>query len=262
MLGKLLKYEIKATARIFLPLYGALIVFAILNRLFMWINISVTSLNIIRFLFMAGYVILIVGILVLTYVVMIQRFYKNLVKDEGYLMFTLPVRTWELIASKMIVSAMWMLLSTCMIFISVLTMCANAEVFRQMADAFRELNMMLKGVFSSVGLFYFEIILTGLVAVVSSVLMIYAAISLGSLFKNKLLGAFGAYVVIYLIGQLIMSLVILIINFVDPQIYQNLMASNILPQMIIWLILLLELIFGTGYFIASNYIFSKKLNLE
>ena len=35
MLGKLMKYEFKATGRIFLPMFGALIVVAAVNRLFM-----------------------------------------------------------------------------------------------------------------------------------------------------------------------------------------------------------------------------------
>ena len=38
MLGKLLKYETKATARIFLPLYGALVLLAVINRFFMAIR--------------------------------------------------------------------------------------------------------------------------------------------------------------------------------------------------------------------------------
>ena len=35
MLGRLIKYEFKATARTFLPLYGVLLLLAGLNRLFM-----------------------------------------------------------------------------------------------------------------------------------------------------------------------------------------------------------------------------------
>ncbi len=31
MLGKLLKYEFRATGRLFLPLYGALVIFALIN---------------------------------------------------------------------------------------------------------------------------------------------------------------------------------------------------------------------------------------
>lgn len=41
-----------------------------------------------------------VALFVLTMIVIIQRFYKGLLCDEGYLMFTLPVKPWQLIATK------------------------------------------------------------------------------------------------------------------------------------------------------------------
>jgi uncharacterized membrane protein YuzA (DUF378 family) len=110
MLGKLTKYELKATARFFLPLYGALILMAALNRLTMDIsarNITSVLMNVLSSISMTAYVILIVGIFALTFIVMLQRFYKNLVKDEGYLMFTLPVKVWQLVVSKLIVSFLW-----------------------------------------------------------------------------------------------------------------------------------------------------------
>ena len=60
---------------------------------------------------------------ILAFVLMIYRFYKNLMTDEGYLMFTLPVTTGQLIWSKMIVSAVWLLATAAMdvlsMFISV-----------------------------------------------------------------------------------------------------------------------------------------------
>ena len=39
-----------------------------------------------------------------TCVVTIQRFYKGLLGQEGYLMFTLPVKNWQLVFSKALVS--------------------------------------------------------------------------------------------------------------------------------------------------------------
>ena len=35
MLGKLMKYEFKATSRMLLPINGAMLLFALINRLFM-----------------------------------------------------------------------------------------------------------------------------------------------------------------------------------------------------------------------------------
>lgn len=48
---------------------------------------------------------------VLTIVVTIQRFRKNLLGDEGYLMFTLPVSTSSLILSKCITALIYAVLS-------------------------------------------------------------------------------------------------------------------------------------------------------
>ena len=44
MLGKLTKYEIKATARIFLPLYAGLLLFALINKVFIEINLLQTRM--------------------------------------------------------------------------------------------------------------------------------------------------------------------------------------------------------------------------
>ena len=94
MLGKLLKYELKATARTFLPLYGAILVVSVVVRLAfskfehadLFMGISALTLF--------G---LFVALAVLTLLVIVQRFNNNLLSDEGYLMFTLPVSTHSLV---------------------------------------------------------------------------------------------------------------------------------------------------------------------
>lgn len=40
------------------------------------------------------------ALMIVTIVMVLQRFYKNLLKGEGYLMHTLPVPTWMLVAIK------------------------------------------------------------------------------------------------------------------------------------------------------------------
>jgi type IV secretory pathway VirB3-like protein len=92
MLGKLLKYEFKATSRIFLPMFGALLIVAAFSRLFMSLSFDVPSV-----IGVTVSVIMIIGIIVMTFLLTIQRFNKNLLGSEGYLMFTLPVSTDRLI---------------------------------------------------------------------------------------------------------------------------------------------------------------------
>ena len=94
MLGKLLKYEYKATSRYFIGLYIVLALLTIGNKIMLIIeDTSDVQLRVVDILFgiiMASYVIAIIAIAVATVVLMLRRFYFNMLKDEGYLTFTLP----------------------------------------------------------------------------------------------------------------------------------------------------------------------------
>ena len=124
MLAKLLKHEFKATARIFLPLYLILLIFGLINRIFNVFDIFGDSISfnmqsILSVISSIIYFTLIVAIIVMTLVIMIQRFYKNLLGDEGYLMFTLPVKPWQHIVSKLIIAMLWSGLSLIVIISSI-----------------------------------------------------------------------------------------------------------------------------------------------
>ena len=98
MTGKLMKYEMRSMLRTFLPLWGAILVVALLNRC----TLQIESLRdwlggVPAILMMVLYVIAIIAIAIVALVFMIQRFYNGMLKDEGYLMFTLPVKTSQLI---------------------------------------------------------------------------------------------------------------------------------------------------------------------
>ena len=119
MLGKLIKYEFKACGRVFFPIYIGILVLAAANGLFNNYNIfqfenggfsfSIGSIQNILILVLFA---LFVALFVLTIVLTIQRFKKNLLEDEGYLMFTLPVSSKNLILSKYLVALIFIVLST------------------------------------------------------------------------------------------------------------------------------------------------------
>ena len=114
MLGKLIKYEFKATGRLLIPLYGALIIFAFINKIFMgdFLYNSDTILgNIPQILAILIYVGIMVAIFVVTVFIIIQRYRTNLLCDEGYLMNTIPVKPWENILSKLVVALVWSIAS-------------------------------------------------------------------------------------------------------------------------------------------------------
>ena len=111
MLGKFLKQDFRATARIMLPLYAAVPVLGLFTNLITRLceNQNGFLIRAIGALMSFVFSLSLIAAVVTTVVLMILRFYRNLMTDEGYLMFTLPVSTTELIFSKLIVSIVWFL---------------------------------------------------------------------------------------------------------------------------------------------------------
>ena len=109
MLGKLIKYEFRSTAMFFLPIYAALVIISALTAALYRLAESFNS-DFFNFSLAASvslYVLLALGLAVTTFVIIIIRFYKNLLGNEGYLMFTLPVTAEQNILAKLIPAAVW-----------------------------------------------------------------------------------------------------------------------------------------------------------
>lgn len=188
MLSKLLKYEFRATGRIMLPVYALLLVTAggtSVTGSLMGRYPESTVLSIFRTLFMTLFAFTTFGVLLLTLVLMVYRFYKNLMTDEGYLMFTLPVTTGQLIWSKMIVSAVWLLATAAMdvlsMFISVFDSAAWRDIFQLPGLLWQQLREYA----GNLGLIPAEIVVLVLLAALVCFLKFYAAIALGYSFTNR-----------------------------------------------------------------------------
>ena len=110
MLKKLLKYEFKATGRVYGGLYLAILAVAVLMGVSFQIPAPLGHTAPIAVL-MLVYMGLGVAIAVMTVLSIIQRFTRNLLGREGYLMHTLPVSNAQLILAKLIPSILWVLCS-------------------------------------------------------------------------------------------------------------------------------------------------------
>lgn len=266
MLGKLLKYEIKATARTFLPMYALLIVFALINKFFMAVNSD--YLKIPRIIAMSVFVVIIVGICVMTLIVTIQRFNKNLLTDEGYLSFTLPVKAHTHIDSKMIVSLMWVFLSVIVSFISIFVMTVNEKTIIHIS---RSIDQFMT-VFNSLGSGGYVILLEGIlfviIAALCSIVTIYAAITIGNMSsKHKLLVGVGAYLAFGIIEQIIMSIIITSFGGTVQHYFESLNRATMSAQvgaiqLLMLGMIIFTLVFGAVYYILTNWMLKKKLNLE
>lgn len=189
MLGKLLKHEFRATGRVMLPVLGVLVILALL------FNLSVRFVGgggpallrvlggLVIFAFVAG----VIAAEIICLVLMINRFYKNLLGAEGYLTHTLPVNVHELVWSKMIVSFVWFFVTNLVILLlmfasALLQSGVNlAEIFSQFPgwdEIWTELKQfgLYPRHFIVLGLEYLLLILLG---GVTACLHFYAAMAIG-----------------------------------------------------------------------------------
>ena len=110
MLKNLLKYEFRATARTYGGIYLALLAAAGLIG-FSLRGDRVAAQSHVFEIGVTIYSLLVMALVIVTIVTVIQRFTKNLLGREGYLMHTLPVTEAQLVGSKLISSAVWLLAS-------------------------------------------------------------------------------------------------------------------------------------------------------
>lgn len=272
MLGKLLKYEFKSTARIFIPFYIALLGVAVMLKLFMTLEEKLKVMIVPEVLFVAAYAILIIAVLALAYVITCTRFYKNLLGDEGYLMNTLPVKPYLHIWTKLITGLVWLIASACVSLFSVLILALYKGLFGDIAKfidmAFSQLGVLMNKSSAVVTLIIFIVML--LVTLINSFLMFYASMSVGQLVHgHRIIGSIAAYFGLNFAVQLISTLIILVFARTDiwSAIEENrlyLINDSIMNPFTVFLLTYTAMyaVVGAGYYILTNYMLKRKLNLE
>jgi len=256
MLRKLMKYEFKATGRIMLPLYGALIGFAIINKIFIGTSFNEVNMDFLggipATITMMGYFVTMIAVLAGTLFITVQRFYKNLFGDEGYLMNTIPVKSSQNIVNKLIVSMVWTIISG-------LIAATTTFIIAYEPDAFKEIIREFKSIYYVIGLNIIgiiELMILGIVSLAHQVMMLYASLSIGQLFKSKkLLGAFAGFMIISIVQQAIVGIGTTIF-------FARGYFFNISVHLALLSAICIGLFFFTILFCITNYILKNKLNLE
>lgn len=277
MLSKLMGHELRATRRVFLPAYAAALIFTILTRIlmsfdvfrgdFMEFNSPKWLLDLMATISMILMVSSLVAILVLSFVYMIVRFYRNLLRDEGYLMFTLPVRTSDLIWSKCIVATLWMFASVLVAVIAVFILCTDANFWQTLLPQLKDLFDIVweLGSFHSI-LYVLEALLLVIFALFASNMFIYLCLALGQLSsKNRIVLSIAAYIAITTAVEFIgVSLMMAVGNTIELEWFGFLTHINMIG--------LMHLFFGAMIVIAivqtlicallTDRILTRRLNLE
>jgi len=271
MLSKLLKYEFRATGRMFLPAYGVLIIMAFIQRIMMELkvfssnNVVVTILSmIVPGIFIAA----IVAVGVITLVAMIDRFYKNLLGREGYLMFTLPVSSAQLIWSKIIAASLWTILSFISGILAFLIVFWQPqyinEFFYEIRALISELSIYGTG---NIFMYFIEILILTISSIVTFILMVYLCMAIGQLSeKHRGICAFGAFIGINIIlNNVIVAIFAGVSKHIDFSGIHNLINSLTYSSQIhlsLVVAIMVMLIQAAIYFLITRYILTNKLNLE
>jgi hypothetical protein len=262
MLKKLMKYEFMATGRVFLPLFAALILISLVNKLLSYLPVDAPQIigTIIS-------VILMVGIIVLTLVITVQRFRSNLMSNEGYLMMTLPVSTDRLILSKMFVASIWTVASGIVVIISIMIMAMSSISFADLAKAFRPIGEYIAASPARSTVYIIEIVVMIAVSVFSGILMLYTCLALSMLVnKRRGLFSFGAFIVITTAMQIIVTLlgvagvVFYLPSFQTLSIYDLDVEGLVQTVFLIWLVL--EAAFGAAFYFITRFMLKNRLNLQ
>jgi len=266
MLGKLLKYEIRATSRIYLPLLGVLLALAGTDKVFLsvskqshaaWAGYVSAALSVV-------FVLTMIALSIASLIVTIQRFYRSLLGDEGYLMFTLPVSADHLILSKLIAAAMWVIVTGLAAVCSIAFLLMKGNDWSELARMLPQLNDLL---WSQAGIRGWSIVAGALLAIVAGVfyeiLLFYASMSLGHLSnKRRFLCSVGSFIGLNVAIQLITTaLGVENLDYIKNRILENMTAQGAL-WVGIGALLLYEIAMGTALFFLSRGVLRNRLNLQ
>lgn len=270
MLTKLLKYDFKSMLKIFLPLWGVLLVVSAINRLFFGSPMDTNQVvGIANSLMVLLYVLLVMAVMVVTTVIIIVRFYQGLLKDEGYLMFTIPVHPWQVITSKLLSAMVISLLSSLVAVASVFIIASFPGMFEVLGKAMEVLSQEMP----NFSLLVFLVVVSFFVGLICSISQVYAAMALGHLASSHRVGfAVLAFIVLSMIwstvgtiiGQLgytdVTSSLVIYTSGTQPT-FNVSGFSDLLLVSTVWSIVL-DLVRCVVHLVLTNYILSRKLNLE
>jgi hypothetical protein len=261
MLKKLMKYELRATSRLLVPLYLIMLFMSLVNRFTFSVNNYEGPIGVFNQFLMIIYVTSIFAVIIATGLYMIIRFYKNLLTDEGYLMFTLPAETHQHIISKLLITLFWSIAGIFTVLFSLFIAFATADTMPTIINGMKEAVESLNRDFGANWVLpLVELIIMMILGLIASILLVYLSIAVGQLFtKHKIIGSFAAYMIIHTALQFAMVIVVAVFGNIA---YESFNDFSSVPQ-VIFPIAIVGLVLGcAGFFFGTNYLFKKKLNLD
>ncbi|MBP3437416.1 MAG: hypothetical protein J6K61_05890 [Clostridia bacterium] len=269
MLKKLYLYDLRALWRILTPFLAlapvvGLIAFGIMELITV-LEMRNLALNgtLLLLYFLCVVAIMLVSVAVMFFVV--QRYYKNFFTDEGYLTLVLPATIEAQVTAKILSGVTWSLLSTVSLSVSLffalgLPILRSLEIdfwVQSFSSVLEEMGLMFGGVNGVLS------VISSLLSVFSQIVLLYTAITLGSLIirKHKIFGS----VLFYFVINALISAASGLFSFVcglflaGAETVEQIAMANTITHLTTILVNL-AVLFG-GYFCSCGMM-KKRINLE
>ena len=275
-LGKLIKYDFMDASKLIIPFYIGMGVMGIVIRVFWFILLNEKidervriSTGVFQFMSYFGYVIAIIGIILMTYYAVIIRYYRSIYGNEGYLTNTLPIETYEIILAKLLTFLSWFVVNGIIIFFTFWFIIPvegiiKANIFRP--EVLHEIETFLR---HSVGATLIIAIISMLAMTIEKILFLFLCVSIANMVKSdKILTGIGAYIILGGIIGLIKQVILTFTYIFDKnygnygnsewevlRTFENVFNTNLG-------MLFTSIVFSVILFFVVNYLLKNKLNLE
>ena len=262
MLGKLMKYEWKATWKFMCLANLMILIMTILADITVKLDFfSYQRDNMLQFIammVMMTYVLSMFAMVIGVAIFLIYRFYTSTYSDQGYLLHTLPVDKHHIIIAKVLVSALWIIMCEFVMYFSVIVLvAANGELFETLADSMDTIiSITISDTASVKGFAVVMSLIAFLFSLFAKLLKVTACISLGQLSANhKLL-----FSVLYYFGIYIVQKIFFVFYLVFAAAFNR---DHYWSEWYGWESMLVSgIIYSVVFYLITWYVMDKKLNLE
>ena len=204
--------------------------------------------------------------LLISFGVVVVRFYKNFFTSEGYFTFSTPITANQHVCCKLICGVVVILLSMAVCGLSLVINFLFTDVGANIVSFLGEITISDPIIRIHIILYVLELILIYIASICLTNLTYYCAISFGQSFKNKIGGSIISYIVINLIFNSISAFLSIFLSLggsILTVIFDfNKVDITTVFHVVLILSLLLEVALCVAFFIITANRTAKKLNLE
>lgn len=272
MFGKLMKYELRYLIRIFAPMWVIVLGLCLLWRIatpadIIFMDELTDERAMLMIILTMVSVMGLVTMSLVAAVVLIQRMYKGMYGDEGYLILTLPVSTGQIINAKALTGSLMLLGTGVITILGILVFTSYGELWGPMMDELDSLTDYIGYSWGEMCIVAFWVLVLAVAGAFESMYLLIFTISAGQLWKkHPIIGAILVYYGLQVLGMSITSAVArgfgentvnAIMDFASAQ------GIEAITAVTLYLIgsTVIALVISLLCFLGSKLLLDKKLNI-